>query len=74
MAQTIWLGQSLQSGGEQGVVWRPSSSGILNCGKLFPGMLLGASGLKITLEIPAANEIARDHANDSQGFSYKDLI
>ena len=62
------------NGGEQRVVWRPLSSGILNCGKLFPGMLLGASGLKITLEIPAASEIARDHANDSQSFSYKDLI
>ena len=37
-------------------------------------MLLGASGLKITLEVPAASEIARDHANDSQTFSYKDLI
>ena len=60
--------------GEQRVVWRPLSSGILNAGKLFPGMLLGASGLKITLEIPAASEIARDHANDSQSFSYKDLI
>eukprot|EP00973_Karenia_brevis_P053798 7473275-Karenia_brevis.AAC.1 len=29
-------------GGEQKVVWRPLSSGLLNCGKLFPGMLLGA--------------------------------
>ena len=37
-------------------------------------MLLGASGLKITLEVPAASEIGRDHANDSQTFSYKDLI
>eukprot|EP00973_Karenia_brevis_P052393 7280208-Karenia_brevis.AAC.1 len=37
-------------------------------------MLLGASGLKITLEVPAASEIARNHANDSQTFSYKDLI
>ena len=62
------------NGGEQRVVWRPLSSGILNSGKLFPGMLLGASGLKITLEVPAASEIARDHANDSQTFSYKDLI
>ena len=62
------------NGGEQRVVWRPLNSGILNCGKLFPGMLLGASGLKITLEIPAASEIARNHANDSQTFSYKDLI
>jgi len=62
------------NGGEQRVVWRPLSSGILNCGKLFPGMLLGASGLKITLEIPAASEIARNHANDSQTFSYKDLV
>ena len=60
--------------GEQRVVWRPLSSGILNSGKLFPGMLLGASGLKITLEVPAASEIARNHANDSQTFSYKDLI
>ncbi len=62
------------NGGEQRVVWRPLSSGILNCGKLFPGMLLGASGLKITLEVPAASEIARNHANDSQTFSYKDLV
>ena len=62
------------NGGEQKVVWRPLSSGILNCGKLFPGALLGASGLKITLEIPAASEIARDHATDSQLFSYKDLV
>ena len=62
------------NGGEQRVVWRPLSSGILNAGKLFPGMLLGASALKITLEIPAADEIARNHANDSQTFSYKDLI
>jgi len=62
------------NGGEQRVVWRPLSSGILNSGKLFPGMLLGASGLKITLEIPAASEIARNHANDSQTFSYKDLV
>jgi hypothetical protein len=60
--------------GEQRVVWRPLSSGILNSGKLFPGMLLGASGLKITLEVPAASEIARDHANDSQTFSFKDLV
>ena len=62
------------NGGEQKVVWRPLSSGILNCGTLFPGMLLGASGLKITLEVPAASEIARNHANDSQTFSYKDLV
>jgi len=62
------------NGGEQRVVWRPLSSGILNSGKLFPGMLLGASGLKITLEVPAASEIARDHANDSQTFSYKELV
>ena len=62
------------NGGEQKVVWRPLSSGILSCGKLFPGSLLGASGLKITLEVPAASEIARDHANDSQTFSYKDLV
>jgi hypothetical protein len=59
------------NGGQQTVVWRPLSSGILNCGKLFPGML---SSMKITLEIPAADEIARNHANDSQTFSYKDLI
>ena len=52
----------------------PLSSGILNCGKLFPGMLLGASGLKITLEVPAASEIGRDHVNDNQTFSYKDLV
>ena len=25
------------NGGEQRVVWRPLSSGVLNCGKLFPG-------------------------------------
>ena len=62
------------AGGEQRVVWRPLSSGLLNCGKLFPGMLLGAGGLSITLEIPAALDIARNHANDSQTFSYKDLI
>ncbi len=60
--------------GEQKVVWRPLSSGILNCGKLFPGMLLGAGGLKITLEVPAASEIALNHANDSQTFYYKDMI
>ena len=47
---------------------------MLNCGKLFPGMLLGAGGLSITLEIPAASDIARNHATDSQTFSYKDLI
>ena len=68
------LARAIPAGGEQRVVWRPLSSGILNCGKLFPGMLLGASGLKITLEVPAASEIARNHANDSQTFSYKDLI
>ncbi len=61
-------------GGEQRVVWRPLSSGLLNCGKLFPGMLLGAGGLSITLEIPAASEIARNHTTDSQTFSFKDLI
>ena len=38
---------------EQRVVWRPLSSGILNSGKLLPGMLLGANGLRITLEIPS---------------------
>ena len=37
-------------------------------------MLLGASGLKITLEVPVASEIARNHANDPQTFSYKDLV
>jgi hypothetical protein len=37
-------------------------------------MLLAASGLKITFEVPAASEIARNHANDSQTFNYKDLI
>jgi hypothetical protein len=68
------LARTVAASGEQRIVWRPLSSGILNCGKLFPGMLLGASGLKITLEIPAASEIARNHANDSQSFSYKDLI
>ncbi len=61
--------------GQQRVVWRPLSSGLLNSGKLFPGMLLGAGGMSITLEIPAASEIARNHATtDSQTFSYKDLI
>jgi hypothetical protein len=68
------LARAIPAGGEQRVVWRPLSSGILNSGKLFPGMLLGASGLKITLEVPAASEIARNHANDSQTFSYKDLV
>ena len=68
------LARAIPASGEQKVVWRPLSSGILNSGKLFPGMLLGASGLKITLEVPAASEIARNHANDSQAFSYKDLI
>jgi len=68
------LARTVAANGEQRVVWRPLSSGILNSGKLFPGMLLGASGLKITLEVPAASEIARNHANDSQTFSYKDLV
>ena len=68
------LARTVAANGEQRVVWRPLSSGILNSGKLFPGMLLGASGLKITLEVPAASEIARNHANDSQTFSYKALI
>ena len=68
------LARTVAANGEQRVVWRPLSSGILNNGKLFPGMLLGASGLKITLEVPAASEIARNHANDSQTFSYKDLV
>ena len=61
-------------GGEQRVVWRPLSSGIINCGELFPGMLLGTSGLKINLKVPAGSEIARNHANDSQAFSFKDLV
>ena len=52
--------------GEQTVVWRPLSSGILTCGKILPGMLLGGSGLSITLSIPTAAEIARDHSTDSQ--------
>ena len=58
--------------GEQTVVWRPLSSGILNCGKILPGMLLGGSGLSITLSIPTAGEIVRDHSTDSTDFYFKE--
>ena len=54
--------------GVQRVVWRLLSSGVLNSGKLLPGLLLGAGSLSITLEVPAAKEIARNHENDSQLF------
>ena len=60
--------------GEQTVVWRPLSSGILSCGKILPGMLLGGSGLSITLSIPTAGEIVRDHSTDSTQFYFKDMI
>ena len=56
------------------MVWRPLSSGILNCGKILPGMLLGGSGLSITLSIPVASEIARNASTDSQEFYFKDMI
>ena len=84
------MGFGLASGGENGadhlarvvpgndtqqrVVWRPLSSGVLNSGKLLPGLLLGAGSLSITLEVPAANEIARNEAGDSQLFQYHDMV
>ncbi len=59
---------------EKKVVWRPLTSGLLNCGKWLPAMLLGAGGLTIELEVAPAADAVRCHANDSQNYVLKDLI
>ncbi len=60
--------------GEKRVVWRPLTSGILNCGKWLPAMLLGAGGLTFELEVAPAADAVRAHANDSTNYVLKDLI
>ena len=55
-------------------MWRPLTSGILNCNKWLPALLLGAGGFTIELEIAAATDAVRCHGTDSQNYILKDLI
>jgi len=59
---------------EKRVLWRCLTSGLLNCGKWLPAMLLGAGGLTIELEVAAAADAVRAHAGDSTNYVLKDLI
>jgi len=63
----------IAAGAEKRVVWRPLTSGLLNCGKWLPALLLG-SGLTFELEVSAAADAVRAHANDSTNYVMKDLI
>ena len=61
-------------GHEKKVVWRPQTSGLLNCGKFLPAMLLGGGGLTIELELAQADEAVRDSATDSEAYSLIDIV
>ena len=64
----------IAAGAEKRVMWRPITSGLLNCGKWLPAMLLGAGGLTIELEVAVAADAVRAHATDSTNYVLKDLI
>ncbi len=66
--------RSLIANAEKRVVWRPLTSGILNCNKWLPALLLGNGGFTIELEVAPAADAVRCHANDSQNYVLKDLI
>ena len=53
--------RAIAANGEKRVVWRPLTSGLLNCGKGLPALLLGAGGLTIELEVAAAADAVRAH-------------
>jgi len=73
-AGTDHKARPIAANGEKRVVWRPLTSGLLNCGKWLPAMLLGAGGLTFELEVASAADAVRAHANDSTNYVLKDLI
>jgi hypothetical protein len=66
--------RTIAAGAQKRVVWRPLSSGLLNCGKWMPAMLLGAGGLTFELEVADAVAAVRNFTGESVNYVLKDMI
>ena len=64
----------IKAGDSKTVVWRPLTSGLLNCNKWLPGLLLGAGGLTIEFELAPAADAVNTHADFSQSYTLSDCV